>query len=74
LVTGRTFRGRRGGVVNQGPVSFRPFWRIAARQAIVAVAHAILIMAHQMLKHKEVYRERGENNFDHINPEETSRG
>ena len=52
------------------------FRRIAARRgpkrAIVAVAHAILIIAYQMLKHNEPYRELGENYFDKINPEKTA--
>jgi transposase len=52
------------------------FRRIAARKgqkrAIVAVAHAILIIAYQMLKHNEPYRELGENYFDKINPEKTA--
>jgi len=38
----------------------------------VAVAHAILIIAYQMLKHNEPYRELGENYFDKINPEKTA--
>ena len=52
------------------------FRRIAARRghkrAILAVAHAILIIAYQMLKHNEPYRELGENYFDKINPEKTA--
>jgi transposase len=52
------------------------FRRIAARRgrkrAIVAVAHAILIIAYQMLKHGQPYRELGENYFDKINPERTA--
>jgi transposase len=52
------------------------FRRIAARKgqkrAIVAVAHAILIIAYQMLKHNEPYRELGANYFDKINPEKTA--
>lgn len=50
--------------------------RIAARRgdkrAIVAVAHAILLIAYQMLKHNEPYRELGENYFDRIKPEKTA--
>jgi transposase len=50
--------------------------RIAARKnhkrAIVAVAHAILITAYQMLKNNEPYRELGENYFDNIRPEKTA--
>jgi len=52
------------------------FRRIAARKgrkrAIVAVGHAILIVAYEMLKKHEPYRELGENYFDNINPEKTA--
>lgn len=52
------------------------FRRIAARRgnkrAIVAVAHAMLIIAYQMLKNNQPYRELGENYFDNINPEKTA--
>jgi transposase len=52
------------------------FRRIAARRgkkrAIVAVGHAILIIAYQLLKNHEPYRELGENYFDNINPEKTA--
>ena len=52
------------------------FRRIAARKgrkrAIVAVGHAILIIAYEMLKKHEPYRELGENYFDNINPEKTA--
>ena len=52
------------------------FRRIAARRgkkrAIVAVGHAILIIAYQLLKKQEPYRELGENYFDNINPEKTA--
>jgi transposase len=52
------------------------FRRIAARRghkrAIVAVAHAILIIAYQMLKHNEPHRELGQNYFDKIKPEKTA--
>jgi transposase len=52
------------------------FRRIAARRgrkrAIVAVAHAILIIAYQMLKNNEPYRELGENYFDTIKPQKTA--
>lgn len=49
--------------------------RIAARKnhtrAIVAVAHAILIVAYQILQNDQPYCELGENYFDHIRPEKT---
>lgn len=52
------------------------FRRIAARKgkkrAIVAVGHAILIFAYEMLKKQEPCRERGENYFDNIYPEKTA--
>jgi transposase len=50
--------------------------RIAARRgkkrALVAVAHAILIIAYEMLKKKEPYRDLGANYFDRIKPEQTA--
>jgi len=52
------------------------FRRIAARKgnkrAIVAVAHAILIIAFQMLKNNQPYYELGENYFDKVKPERTA--
>jgi transposase len=41
------------------------------KRAIVAVAHAILIIAYQMLKDNQPYRELGESYFDDIKPEKT---
>lgn len=41
------------------------------KRAIVAVAHAILIIAYQMLKTDQPYRELGENHFDNLRPEKT---
>jgi hypothetical protein len=44
--------------------------RIAARRgamrAVMAVAHALLVIAFHMLKRKENYRELGVDHFDHI--------
>ncbi len=52
------------------------FRRIASRKgerrATVAVAHAILIIAYQMLKNDEPYRELGANYFDNLKPEKTA--
>ncbi len=52
------------------------FRRVSARRgnkrAIVAVGHAILVIAYQMLKNDEPYRELGENYFDNIRPERTA--
>lgn len=49
--------------------------RMSARKghhrAIVAVAHAILIIAYQLLQKNEPYRELGETYFDTIKPEKT---
>jgi len=42
------------------------------KRAIVAVAHAILIIAYQMLNNNQPYRELGENYFDNIKPEKTA--
>jgi transposase len=42
------------------------------QRAIVAVAHSILVIAYQMLKKNEAYRELGENYFDNIRPEKTA--
>lgn len=42
------------------------------KRAIVAVAHAILITAYQMLKTDQPYRELGENYFDNLRPEKTA--
>ncbi len=45
--------------------------RLAARRggkrAVIAVAHAILVMAFHMLKHKQNYREAGADYFDRLN-------
>lgn len=50
--------------------------RIAARKgrkrAIVATAHALAIIAYQMLKNNEPYRDLGESHFDRIRPEKTA--
>jgi transposase len=49
--------------------------RLAARRgekrALVAVAHAMVVAAYQMLKKHEPYRDLGENYFDQIQPERT---
>lgn len=51
--------------------------RIAARRgaerAIMAVAHALLVIAYHILKRKENYRELGANHFDRIKESRVSR-
>jgi transposase len=53
------------------------FYRRAARQgekkAIVATAHQLLIIALYILRDGTVYREKGGNYFDQLNPERTKR-
>jgi hypothetical protein len=41
--------------------------RKGAKRAIIAVAHAILIIIYSMLRNRTVYRDLGEQYFDHIN-------
>ena len=49
------------------------FRRIAARRshkrAILAVAHAMLVIAYYLLKRKQEYKELGVNYFDQLNAE-----
>jgi len=40
--------------------------RRGAKRAVMAVAHALLVIAFHMLKRKENYRELGVDHFDHI--------
>jgi len=51
------------------------YHRLAARRgkkrAILAVAHSILIIGYNLVKHKDVYRELGGNYFDQIKPQAT---
>src|SRR5215471_13343491 len=47
--------------------------RRGAKRAIMAVAHALLVMAHHMLKRKEDYRELGADHFDRIDVNRTRR-
>jgi hypothetical protein len=53
------------------------FYRRAARQgekrAIVATAHQVLVIAFYILRDGTVYREKGGNYFDQLNPERTKR-
>ena len=53
------------------------FHRIKSRSdwatAIVALAHKILVIAYSMLRTGSPYQERGENYFDVLNPERTTR-
>jgi transposase len=53
------------------------FYRRAARQgekkAIVATAHQLLVIAFYILRDGTVYREKGGNYFDQLNPERTKR-
>jgi transposase len=53
------------------------FYRRAARQgekkAIVATAHQLLVIAFYILRDGTVYRERGGNYYDQLNPERTKR-
>jgi transposase len=51
--------------------------RLAARRgnkrAMLAVAHAMLVMAYDMLQRREPYRDAGANFFDRLQPEDTAR-
>jgi transposase len=51
------------------------YHRLAARRgkkrAILAVAHSILIIGYNLVKHKDIYRELGGNYFDQIKPQAT---
>jgi len=53
------------------------FYRRAARQgekkAIVATAHQLLVIAFYILRDGTIYRERGGNYYDQLNPERTKR-
>jgi transposase len=54
-----------------------PYRRLAARRgnkrAILAVAHAMLVMAYDMMQRKEPYRDAGADFFDRLQPEDTAR-
>lgn len=49
------------------------FHRLAGRRgskrAIIAVAHAILVIIYSMLRNRTIYRDLGEKHFDQINPQ-----
>ena len=47
--------------------------RRGAKRAIMAVAHALLVIASHMLKRKEDYRELGADHFDRIDVNRTRR-
>ena len=47
--------------------------RRGAKRAIMAVAHALLVIAYHMLKRKEDYRELGADHFDRIDVNRTRR-
>src|SRR5438093_191593 len=47
--------------------------RRGAKRAIMAVAHALLVIAYHMLKRKEDYRELGADHFDRIDMNRTRR-
>jgi transposase len=53
------------------------FGRIAARRgkkrALIAVAHSLLVIAYEMLKHKQHYRELGAGFFDGLNKDHVKR-
>jgi transposase len=54
-----------------------PYRRLAARRgkkrAILAVAHAMLVMAYDMIQRQEPYRDAGAEFFDRLQPEDTAR-
>lgn len=43
--------------------------RRGSKRAILAVAHAILVIIYSMLRNHTVYRDLGEDHFDHLNPQ-----
>ena len=53
------------------------FWRVSGSRgwskAIVAVAHKVLVIAYEMLKTGQEYRELGGDYFDKLNPGKTAR-
>jgi len=42
--------------------------RRGGKRAVIAVAHAILVIAYHLLKYKEDYRELGADYFDRLHP------
>jgi len=53
------------------------FHRVKARRgwakALVATAHKILLIAYQLLKDRQPYRDLGDNYFDRLNPARTAK-
>lgn len=43
--------------------------RRGSKRAILAVAHAILVIIYSMLRNHTAYRDLGEDHFDHLNPQ-----
>src|SRR5215471_943706 len=52
---------------------YRRAARRGAKKAIVATAHQLLVIAFHILRDGTVYREKGGNYFDQLNPERTKR-
>ena len=61
----------------QGTYLSAQYRRLATRRgkkrAILAVAHAMLVMAYDMIPRQEPYREAGADDFDQLQPEDTAR-
>jgi transposase len=61
----------------KGTYRSAPYRRLAARRgkrrAILAVAHALRVMAYDMIHRQEPYREAGADFFDRLQPEDTAR-
>ena len=47
--------------------------RLGKKRAILAVAHAILVMAYDRIQRQEPYREAGGDFFDRLQPEDSAR-
>jgi transposase len=47
--------------------------RRGKKRAILAVAHAMLVMAYDMIQRREPYRDAGADVFDRLQPEDTPR-
>jgi transposase len=47
--------------------------RRGKKRAVLAVAHALLVIAYDMLQRKEPYRDAGADFFDRLQPEDTAR-
>lgn len=52
---------------------YRRAARLGEKKAIVATAHQLLVIAFYILRDGTVYREKGGNYFDQLNPERTKR-